>query len=130
MRAAEDRLVLVEDKFSNLEAVARSCGYDAVDGVVFDLGVSSMQLDEAARGFSFRHDGPLDMRMGRAGPTAADVVALASEREIAAIHQSVQSKSRSEADRGPNPAHLLARQHPERYLTVNQCGVPDFDYPG
>src|SRR5262244_468018 len=85
VRAAGGRLVLVEDKFSNLQAVARSCGYDAVDGVVFDLGVSSMQLDEAARGFSFRHDGPLDMRMGRAGPTAADVVALASEREIAAI---------------------------------------------
>src|SRR5262252_1218405 len=85
VRAAGGRLVLVEDKFSNLQAVARGCGYDALDGVVLDLGVSSMQLDEAARGFSFRHDGPLDMRMGRAGPTAADVVALASERELAAI---------------------------------------------
>jgi 16S rRNA (cytosine1402-N4)-methyltransferase len=75
----------VEDKFSNLQAVAHSCGHDAVDGVIFDLGVSSMQLDEAARGFSFRHDGPLDMRMGREGPTAADIVALASERELAAV---------------------------------------------
>src|SRR5215468_9113867 len=85
VRAAGGRLVLVEDKFSNLQALARGCGYDAVDGVVFDLGVSSMQLDEAARGFSFRLDGPLDMRMGRDGPTAADIVASASERELAAI---------------------------------------------
>ena len=50
-----------------------------------DVGVSSMQLDEAARGFSFRHDGPLDMRMGHDGPTAADVIAKASEAELADI---------------------------------------------
>jgi 16S rRNA (cytosine1402-N4)-methyltransferase len=84
-RSAGGRLALIEDEFSNLQVVAHSRGHDAVDGVVLDLGVSSMQLDEAARGFSFRHDGPLDMRMGRTGPTAADVVALASERELAAI---------------------------------------------
>ena len=82
---ARGRLILVEDKFSNLQAVARVCGHDFVDGVVFDLGVSSMQLNEAARGFSFRLDGPLDMRMGGSGPSAADVVAQASERDLAAI---------------------------------------------
>jgi 16S rRNA (cytosine1402-N4)-methyltransferase len=83
--AANGRLVLVEDRFSNLEEVARACGYDAVDGVILDLGVSSMQLDEAGRGFSFRLDGPLDMRMGESRTSAADLVARASERDLAAI---------------------------------------------
>jgi 16S rRNA (cytosine1402-N4)-methyltransferase len=82
---AQGRLTLTEDRFSRLDAIARECGFDAVDGVVLDLGVSSMQLDTAARGFSFRHDGPLDMRMGGGGPSAADVVAKASERDLADI---------------------------------------------
>jgi 16S rRNA (cytosine1402-N4)-methyltransferase len=82
---AGDRLLLVEDRFSDLEAVLQRAGVSEVDGVVFDLGVSSMQLDVPERGFSFRHDGPLDMRMGREGPSAADVVAHASERDLAAI---------------------------------------------
>jgi 16S rRNA (cytosine1402-N4)-methyltransferase len=85
VEAAHGRLELIEDRFSNLEAVVESCGVAAVDGVVFDLGVSSMQLDEADRGFSFRLDGPLDMRMGHAGPAAADVVAGAGERDLATI---------------------------------------------
>ena len=79
------RLTLVQDRFANLDSVARACGHDAVDGVVLDLGVSSMQLDRAERGFSFRFDGPLDMRMSGEGPSAADVVAQASERDLANI---------------------------------------------
>ncbi len=82
---AGGRLTLIEDRFSNLDAIARDAGYDAVDGVVFDLGVSSMQLDTPGRGFSFRLDGPLDMRMGGEGASAADIVKAASERDLADI---------------------------------------------
>ncbi|MEA2837446.1 MAG: rRNA (cytosine1402-N4)-methyltransferase [Bradyrhizobium sp.] len=79
------RLTLVEDRFSNLADVCAAQGASRVDGVVMDVGVSSMQVDEAGRGFSFRLDGPLDMRMGHHGPTAADVVARASEADLANI---------------------------------------------
>jgi 16S rRNA (cytosine1402-N4)-methyltransferase len=82
---SEGRLTLVEDRFSRLAEICATEDAAAVDGVVMDVGVSSMQLDEAARGFSFRLDGPLDMRMGQAGPTAADVIAKASEAELADI---------------------------------------------
>src|SRR5262249_32382120 len=82
---SEGRLVLVQDRFSHLADVCAAQGIDAVDGVVMDVGVSSMQLDQAERGFSFRFDGPLDMRMGQEGPTAADVVAKASETDLANI---------------------------------------------
>ncbi len=76
-----DRLHLVEGTFSDMDRLAG----EPVDGVVLDLGVSSMQLDQAERGFSFQKDGPLDMRMGDSGPTAADLVNEASEAEIADI---------------------------------------------
>jgi 16S rRNA (cytosine1402-N4)-methyltransferase len=85
VESAGGRLTLVEDRFSNLDDIARSCGHDTVDGIVLDVGVSSMQLDRAERGFSFRLDGPLDMRMGGEGASAADVVNAASERDLASI---------------------------------------------
>ena len=82
---SDGRLTLVEDRFSNLAEICASQGFSSVDGVVMDIGVSSMQLDEATRGFSFRSDGPLDMRMGQDGSTAADVIAKASETDLANI---------------------------------------------
>ena len=82
---SDGRLTLVEDRFSNLADVCGRLGLEAVDGVVMDVGVSSMQLDQAERGFSFRLGGPLDMRMGHDGPTAADVIARASETDLANI---------------------------------------------
>jgi len=82
---AAGRLTLAEDRFSNLDYVARGLGHEVVDGILLDLGVSSMQLDEPQRGFSFRSDGPLDMRMGGAGVSAADLVNAASDRDLASI---------------------------------------------
>ena len=82
---AGGRLTVAEGRFSALDEAAESFGIAAADGVVLDLGVSSMQLDSAERGFSFRLDGPLDMRMEQHGPSAADVVAAASERTLADI---------------------------------------------
>jgi 16S rRNA (cytosine1402-N4)-methyltransferase len=80
-----DRLRLALDRYSDMEAVAASAGFAAVDGVTLDLGVSSMQLDQPIRGFSFSQDGPLDMRMSRQGRTAAELVNSLPERDLAEI---------------------------------------------
>jgi 16S rRNA (cytosine1402-N4)-methyltransferase len=77
------RLHLIEGRFGDMVQHLAARGVTALDGVVLDLGVSSFQLDEAERGFSFRLDGPLDMRMGRDGPTAAELVNTLPERELA-----------------------------------------------
>ncbi len=79
--AAEGRLVVIEGRFGEMDALVDG----PVDGVAFDVGVSSPQLDDPERGFSFRADGPLDMRMARQGQTAADVVNATPESELADI---------------------------------------------
>lgn len=80
-----DRFRLVQGRFSDLEQHLDVCGFDACDGVALDLGVSSMQLDEAERGFSFMRDGPLDMRMSASGRSAADMVNEADAVELARV---------------------------------------------
>ena len=79
------RLRLIQGRFGDLVELLAAEGVGALDGVVFDLGVSSFQLDEPARGFSFRADGPLDMRMERSGPTAADLVNTLDVRALADV---------------------------------------------
>ena len=80
--ADADQFRMLENRFSTMAA---ELGDGAADGVALDLGVSSMQLDEAERGFSFMRDGPLDMRMGADGPTAANLVNTAPPAELARI---------------------------------------------
>ncbi|MEM0908373.1 MAG: 16S rRNA (cytosine(1402)-N(4))-methyltransferase RsmH [Pseudomonadota bacterium] len=91
------RLTVVEGRFGDLEAHLDTAAVSAVDGVVLDIGVSSYQLDEAARGFSFRFDGPLDMRMGGDGPTAADIVNRADQKELARLFHLYGEEKRASA---------------------------------
>lgn len=83
--ATAGRLTLIESCFSAMAAHLHALGHATVDGIVFDLGVSSPQLDDASRGFTFREDAPLDMRMGQDGATAADLVNSLSEQELAKV---------------------------------------------
>jgi 16S rRNA (cytosine1402-N4)-methyltransferase len=92
-----DRLTLLESRFSELDLVAREQDVGPVDGVVLDIGVSSMQLDEADRGFSFQSEGPLDMRMSSSGLSAADVVNETDEEDLARILYVLGEERRSRA---------------------------------
>lgn len=94
---AKGRLTIVEDRFSNLDRVARDRGHRDVDAVVLDIGVSSMQLDRPERGFSFRHDGPLDMRMERRGPSAADLVNTWPEEALSRLFWAYGEEKRAKA---------------------------------
>jgi 16S rRNA (cytosine1402-N4)-methyltransferase len=94
--AGGGRLTLVPERFSRMRQALAERGVDSVDGVTLDIGVSSMQIDQAERGFSFQADGPLDMRMGGEGRSAADIVNDASESDLADIlyHYGEEKQSR------------------------------------
>ena len=81
----DPKLTLIEERFSQMDRVLDERDLSPVDGIVLDIGVSSMQLDQAERGFAFGQDGPLDMRMSKAGLTAAEFVNEADEAEIARV---------------------------------------------
>ncbi len=91
----QDRLVLEQACFSQMDLVLAHHGVSEVDGVALDIGVSSLQLNTADRGFSFVLDGPLDMRMSQSGTTAADLVNSASEDKLAAIIKSYGEERRA-----------------------------------
>jgi 16S rRNA (cytosine1402-N4)-methyltransferase len=85
LAAQTDRITPLLGRFGEMDGLVEATGCDQVDAVVLDIGVSSFQIDEGHRGFSFNKDGPLDMRMGAAGPTAADVVNHMAEGDLANV---------------------------------------------
>jgi 16S rRNA (cytosine1402-N4)-methyltransferase len=115
-----DRLFLKETSFSRLDEAAKETGWENVDGIVFDLGVSSMQLDEAGRGFSFMREGPLDMRMSKKGLSAADIVNSFEKDELANLiyEQGEERRSRAIA-----AAIVEARRHAPIETTTQLAGI-------
>jgi 16S rRNA (cytosine1402-N4)-methyltransferase len=93
----EARLTLIEERFSQMDRVLSERGIGRVDAIALDIGVSSMQLDRRERGFSFQADGPLDMRMSKAGPTAAQYLNSAEEAEIARVLRDYGEEPRARA---------------------------------
>ena len=93
----DKRLDLIEERFSQMDRVLAERGIGLVDAIALDIGVSSMQLDRADRGFSFQADGPLDMRMSKSGLTAAEFLNQADEAEIARILKDYGEEPRARA---------------------------------
>jgi 16S rRNA (cytosine1402-N4)-methyltransferase len=103
----DPRLTLIEERFSQMEQALRDRDLLPVDGVTMDIGVSSMQLDQADRGFAFSNDGPLDMRMSQSGQTAAEFLNEADESEIARV-----IREYGEEPRARKVAHAIVAARP------------------
>jgi 16S rRNA (cytosine1402-N4)-methyltransferase len=110
--AYPQRFRLILRPFSQLEAALGDAGLESCDGVVFDLGVSSMQIDEPERGFSFMRDGPLDMRMGGDGPTAADLVNTTAPGDLVRMFRLY-----GEENKARRIVQVLARRREEQPFT-------------
>ncbi len=96
-RIADERLTLVNDRFSQMDRVLADRGIGLVDSIALDIGMSSMQIDQAERGFSFLADGPLDMLMDKTGLTAAEYLNTAEEAEIARVLREFGEEPRARA---------------------------------
>lgn len=112
LAAAEPRFTMLEGSFGDLARLLAASGVDAVDGIVADLGVSSFQLDTAARGFSFQAAGPLDMRMSGAGETAAELIARLDEQALAQLFFSLGDEPESR-----RVARAITARRAERPIT-------------
>jgi 16S rRNA (cytosine1402-N4)-methyltransferase len=105
------RLLLIEGRFGDMVELLQAEGVQEVDGVALDLGVSSMQFDQPERGFSFRASGPLDMRMERRGPSAANIVNESDEAELADIFWRYGEERRSR-----RVAHAIVEQRKSKHI--------------
>ena len=110
-----DRLVLVNACFSEIGEILKQQKEENINGIILDLGFSSDQLDDPERGFAYKHDGPLDMRMGNSGDTAADVLATLDEKDLAYIFYRYGDEKRSR-----KIAKLIVERRDETPFTTTQ----------
>jgi 16S rRNA (cytosine1402-N4)-methyltransferase len=132
--ATPERFRFVTCDFRDLTAALRTAGIASLHAALFDLGVSSMQLDEAERGFAFRHAGPLDMRMSGSGPSAADLLAEASTEQIAAwLHRYGEERESRRLARAivaaRDRAPILTTEALSAIVTAAMPGGPRRDHP-
>ena len=119
---------VIQENFRNTAAVLDGAGVTGLNGALLDLGVSSHQLDETARGFSYQGDAPLDMRMSQAGPTAADLVNGLSREELSRILREYGRQDLCCPAAGSNPYHFAAGTADGRCHAA--CTAPEGEEPG